>query len=316
MLAINGAFPVLPTIFDSAGAVDEAAVLRVAEWAIGCGADGLVFPGLASEYDQLSLGERLRLIEVLGAFVRGRAVFIAGCGGHSDEESAALLQVAAEAGASAAMIVTPNRLRDDLDQVASFYKELAANSDIPIMLQNAPSPMGLGLDPADVMRIVAAAPGIRYVKEENAPCGQRITALRGAADGRLDGIFGGAGGRYITDELARGADGTMPAAEIADLHVRLIAAHRRGSRPEVRALFERTLPLLNMQAVFRWRLTKEVLRRRGVIDSTYVRAPGPELDRHDLGELDEIMAGLEDLMGNAGSNDLATADRHSRDRSS
>jgi 4-hydroxy-tetrahydrodipicolinate synthase len=296
MSDIAGAFPVLPTIFDAKGAIDETGFRRVAEWAIASGADGLVFPGLASEYDHLTLEERRRLIAIVGEVARGRVAFIAGCGGHSDEESAALLAIAAEAGASAAMVVTPARKGADISSLADFYNRLAEAAPVPIMLQNAPKPMGLGLSPAEVLAIVAQAPGIRYVKEENAPCGQRITALREAGSGALAGIFGGAGGRYITDELARGADGTMPAVEIADLHVALIAAHRAGDRAEVRRLFERTLPLLNMQAIFRWRLTKEVLRRRGLIDSAFVRAPGPELDTHDLAELDELMDGLADLI--------------------
>lgn len=296
MSDIAGAFPVLPTIFDESGALDEGGFRRVAEWAIDCGADGVVFPGLASEYDHLTLEERRRLIGIVGEIARGRAAFVAGCGGQSDEESAALLAVAADAGAAAAMVVTPARKGADTAALADFYNRLSETAPVPIMLQNAPKPMGLGLSPEEVLAIVAGAPGIRYVKEENAPCGQRITALRAAGGAALAGIFGGAGGRYITDELARGADGTMPAVEIADLHVALIAAHRAGDRAEVRRLFERTLPLLNMQAIFRWRLTKEVLRRRGLIDSTFVRAPGPALDAQDLRELDELMAGLADLI--------------------
>jgi 4-hydroxy-tetrahydrodipicolinate synthase len=296
MSDIAGAFPVLPTIFDAEGGIDEAGFRRVAEWAIECGADGVVFPGLASEYDHLTLEERRRLIGVVGEIARGRAAFVTGCGGHSDEESAALLVMAAEAGAAAAMVVTPARKGADPAALADFYNHLSDVAPVPIMLQNAPRPMGLGLSPDEVLEIVARAPGIRYVKEENAPCGQRITALRKAGAMSLAAIFGGAGGRHITDELARGADGTMPAVEIADLHVALIAAHRAGDRAEVRRLFERTLPLLTMQAVFRWRLTKEVLRRRGLIGSAFVRAPGPALDRQDLAELDELMDGLADLI--------------------
>lgn len=296
MSDIAGAFPVLPTIFDAKGEIDEAGFRRVAEWAIECGADGVVFPGLASEYDHLTLDERSRLVAIIGEIARGRAAFVAGCGGHSDEESAALIAAAAEAGAAAAMVVTPARKGNDAQALADFYNYLADAAPVPIMLQNAPKPMGLGLSPEDVLAVVERAPGIRYVKEENAPCGQRITALREAGGTKLAGIFGGAGGRYIADELARGADGTMPAVEIADLHVALIAAHRAGDWHEVRRLFERTLPLLNLQAVFRWRLTKEVLKRRGLIQSAYVRAPGPALDAHDMKELDELMAGLADLL--------------------
>lgn len=294
MPTITGAFPVLPTIFTTAGAVDLGGFRAVAEWAIACGVDGLVFPGLASEYDHLTVDERLDLATLTGEVARGRATFICGCGGQSDAESATMLSAAAKAGALAAMIVTPRRYEGDLDALAGFYRDLADVADIPIMLQNAPAPMGLGLSPEQVIAIAVAAPNIRYAKEENAPCGQRITALK--RDGALLGVFGGAGGRYITDELARGADGTMPAVEIADIHVALMAARAAGDWGRVRYLFERSLPLLNMQAIFRWRLTKEVLVRRGLIESAYVRAPGPILDRHDLNELGEILDGLDNLL--------------------
>ncbi|MFN4095147.1 MAG: dihydrodipicolinate synthase family protein [Sphingomonas sp.] len=301
MTDIAGAFPVLPTIFDDAGQIDTRGMANVVEWVIGCGSDGVVFPGLASEYDLLDLDERLAMIALIGERAAGRVAFVAGCSGASDQESAALIAAAERAGAAAAMIVTPARKGDDLDAIGDFYAALADAASVPVMLQNAPRPMGLGLSTRQLVQVIERAPNIAYVKEENAPCGQRITLLREAGVPQLRAIFGGAGGRYITDELARGAEGTMPASEIADLHVRLIAAHRAGDLATVRMLFERTLPLLNMQAVFRWRLTKEVLRRRGLIESAYVRAPGPQLDRYDLAELDQLLAALEPLMREMGS---------------
>ncbi len=117
------------------------------------------------------------------------------------------------------------------------------------------------------------------------PCGQRISALLAGRPANLHGVFGGAGGRYIVDELARGAVGTMPAAEVPEVHVALMAAQRSGDAERVRELYEAMLPILMMQAVFRWRLTKEVLRRRGLIASAYTRAPGPALDGGDQLEL-------------------------------
>ena len=301
MTDIAGAFPVLPTIFDDAGRIDVRGMANVVEWVIGCGSDGVVFPGLASEYDLLDLDERLAMIALIGERAAGRVAFVAGCSGASDQESAALIAAAERAGAAAAMIVTPARKGDDLDAIGDFYAGLADAASVPVMLQNAPRPMGLGLSTRQLVQVIERAPNVAYVKEENAPCGQRITLLREAGVPQLRAIFGGAGGRYITDELARGAEGTMPASEIADLHVRLIAAHRAGDLTTVRMLFERTLPLLNMQAVFRWRLTKEVLRRRGLIESAYVRAPGPQIDQYDLAELDQLLAALEPLMREMGS---------------
>ena len=118
----------------------------------------------------------------------------------------------------------------------------------------------------------------------------------GLAGNALAAALGGAGARYVIDELTRGAKGTMPACEITELHVEMLDRFRRKDDAGARDLFVRTLPLLNMQAVFRWRLTKAVLERRGVIDSTVVRAAGPELDRYDRPELDALLARLADLL--------------------
>jgi 4-hydroxy-tetrahydrodipicolinate synthase len=54
--------------------------------------------------------------------------------------------------------------------------------------------------------------------------------------------------------------------------------------------------LLLIQAVFRMRLTKEVLRRRGVLKHTGVRAPLPEFDSQDQREIDLCLRDLEDLV--------------------
>jgi len=87
----------------------------------------------------------------------------------------------------------------------------------------------------------------------------------------------------------------MPACEITGWYVAMLDLFQRGDETGARNLFERTLPLLNMQSVFRWRLTKAVLQRRGLIDSCFTRAPGPELDRFDWAEIDKLLARLADL---------------------
>lgn len=290
----GGAFPVLPTIFDASGEVDEEGFRTVAEFVIACGVDGVVFPGLASEYDQLSLHERFQLIEIVGDLCRGRASFIVGASAATGAESAAMADAGTKAGAEVAMIVTPGRFAGRPDELVQFYRKIG-ESGPPIMLQNAPSPMGLGLAPAAVRAIVEAVPAIHYVKEENMPCGHGISTLLADPPKNLKGVFGGAGGRYIIDELSRGAIGTMPAAELPEISVALMAAHRRSDQLRVRELHERMLPVLMMQAIFRWDLTKEILRRRGLIANSFTRAPGPRLDIHDREELAILLERLDEL---------------------
>jgi 4-hydroxy-tetrahydrodipicolinate synthase len=194
------------------------------------------------------------------------------------------------------MILTPKSLGDDPAGMADFFRAAHDGSGIDIMLQNAPAPMGIGMALPSVAELARVVRGIRYVKEEAPPSGQRITQLTELAGDAVSAVFGGAGARYLIDELRRGAAGTMPACEITELHVKMVNDYRNGNEDAARDLFERTLPLLSMQAVFRWRLTKAVLQKRGLIGSTYVRAPGPELDRFDRQELDALLNRLADLV--------------------
>src|SRR5690606_27401226 len=128
------------------------------------------------------------------------------------------------------------------------------------------------------------------------PGGQRITKLLEAAPAGLKGVFGGAGGRYIMDELNRGAIGAMPASEITEVHVQIFELFRAGDVAGARALYNRSLPVLTFQAVFRMDMTKEVLKRRGVISSTHVRVGSVPLDAADQTELGVLLEEIADLL--------------------
>lgn len=295
MAGLSGVLPVLPTIFDSRGVIDEQGMHRVIEYIIGAGAHGIVYPGLASEYDRLSPEERLQMTRLVGERIGGRVPFVVGASAASPQDAIAYAAAGAEAGASVAMVLTPASFADDMEAMADFFRAAHVGSGIDIMLQNAPAPMGIGLPLEQVVSLARAVDGIVYVKEETPPSGQRIMQLTELARGSLRAVFGGGGARHVIDELIRGAKGTMPACEITGLHVAMLDLFRRGDETGARDLFERTLPLLNMQSVFRWRLTKAVLHRRGLIGSCFTRAPGPELDRYDWAEVDRLLARMADL---------------------
>lgn len=295
MTKLSGVFPVLPTPFTDGGAVDPAALARLVAFVIAAGADGLVYPGMASEVETLTAEERLTMVQEVGRCLAGRLPFIVGASDMDPARAAARTEEGRAVGAKAAMIMAPAACGADTGQHIAFYRAVAAATPLPIMLQNAPQPMGAGLSPEAVATIVRAVPQIRYVKEETLPCGQHVTALLSAVGASLDGVFGGAGARYIMDELARGAAGTMPAAEMTDVHVALVHAFRRGDMREARRLYSRSLPLLLFQAIFRVRLTKAVLAMRGLLASTMARAAGPRLDAGDQAELTALIAEAADL---------------------
>jgi len=286
---LTGAFPVLPTPFRSDGSIDESDFKAVIAFVLGCGVDGAVYPGVASEVDTLSLSERRNQVDLLAQTIAGKIPLIIGASDPDPSSAAAHIAQAAAVGAAAAMVMAPLHLGNDADAQIAYFRVVSKGARLPIMLQNQPKPVGAGLTPEEVGAVVLAVPAIRYVKEETPPCGQHLTRIQAATNGTLAGIFGGAGGRYITDELARGAAGTMPAAELSDIHADLVHAWRDGNSATARSLYAASLPLLNFQAIFRMHMTKAVLQQRGVIVHTHVRDKGPQFDAGDRRELAELL---------------------------
>jgi 4-hydroxy-tetrahydrodipicolinate synthase len=292
---LSGIFPVLPTPFDERGAPDEASLRRLVRYVVASGADGATYPGVASEVGELTHDERLRLVAVVQDELAGRLPLIVGISSTSAETSAMLARDAQARGAAAFMVAAPADRKDTVAQV-TFFSDLASRVSVPLMLQNVPPPAGAGLAPDALMPILEAVPAVAYVKEETLPSGQRLTEVRKRAPPSLLAAFGGAGGRYVTDELRRGAAGSMPAIELAELHAKLMAAHRAGDHDRVRAIFTRMLPILNVQAVFRWALTKYVLHKRGLIAHPRQRAAGPSFDDYDRADVDAFLGDIEDLL--------------------
>ena len=236
MATLSGVLPILPTIFEASGAIDEAGTRRVLDYIVTSGAGGVVFPGLASEYDTLTRDERLHMTRLIGEWVAGRVPFIVGASAASTDDAIAYAVAGSKAGAAAAMILTPKVFADDPAGMRDFFRDVHSGSGIDIMLQNAPAPMGIGMSLEKVAELAGALEGIRYVKEEAPPSGQRITRLMHLAGDSLVAVFGGAGSRYLIDELARGAKGTMPASEITELHVAMFDRFQRGDEEGARDL--------------------------------------------------------------------------------
>lgn len=293
---LSGILPVLPTPFTKEGGIDVPAMRRIVAFALEAGVDGVVFPGFASEVETLSASERETLLQVCVEEV-GRAVpIVAGASASTVEEVVGYGRQALARGVRHLMIQPPKAVGSSPEAVAAFMGEVSRGlPEALIILQNAPAPRGSDLSPETILDVVGQVPAIAYVKEETLPAGPAISRLVEGAPAHLAGVIGGGGSRYVLDEYARGACAAMPALEIAAQHVALDRAFRSGDKALAREIYVRTLPLLTLQAVYRMRLTKHVLMRRGVCENTIVRAPTPELDAQAVADIDACLAEIDAL---------------------
>jgi 4-hydroxy-tetrahydrodipicolinate synthase len=290
---LKGILPVLPTPFLKSGEVDKAGMSRLVQFALEQGVDGVVFPGFASEVENLSANERAELLAVVVKEAAGRVPVVAGASAADWREVVEHGRVAASHSIRHLMVQPPKSVGTDAPALIEFLGHvLDALPEIEIILQNAPAPRGSDLSPQAIVEIIRALPRVAYVKEETLPAGPAISHIIANAPDSLKGVIGGGGARYILDEYARGATAAMPALEIAGEHVAIDRALVAGKQNEARAIYVRTLPLLVLQAVYRMRLTKHVLARRGIIDGVGVRAPTPDLDAAAIADIDANLVEL------------------------
>ncbi|MBW9074828.1 MULTISPECIES: dihydrodipicolinate synthase family protein [Agrobacterium] len=290
---LKGILPVLPTPFLADGGIDEAGMKRLVVFALDKGVDGVVFPGFASEVEALNAAERATLLKIVVDAVAGRVPVVAGASAADWREVVEHGRTASALGIRHLMVQPPKSVGTDAAALIEFLGRIVeALPEVEIILQNAPAPRGSDLSPQAIVEIVRALPQVTYVKEETLPAGPAISHIIAHAPSTLKGVIGGGGARYILDEYARGATAAMPALEIAEEHVAIDRALVAGRQEEARRIYVRTLPLLVLQAVYRMRLTKYVLARRGVIEGVGVRAPTPELDAAAIADIDANLVEL------------------------
>lgn len=141
-----------------------------------------------------------------------------------------------------------------------------------------------------LQRLIDQVPGVRVIKEETLPNTHQVGAVVEHVGERVEGVFGGAGGAYLLDELRRGATGCMPAPEFLELHVAIYDRFMAGDEAAATDVFNVLLPGVNYERLLNVPFVKEVLYRRGVLRTTVTRMSAAQLDRHDLSEIDRLWA--------------------------
>ncbi|MEO8230107.1 MAG: dihydrodipicolinate synthase family protein [Chloroflexota bacterium] len=286
----RGTWFILPTPFDAEGLLDTASLARLVEAAATWGVDGLTAMGVMAEPGSLSAIERETAIRTIFEAAAGRLPVAVGCSAPSVGGVVAHGRQAEALGAVALMVAPPVLVRN-LDLLPGFYRAVAAEVALPLIVQDEPAATGV-IVPVSILLASLAAAGARTVKLEDPPTPLKIGRLL-AEDPTLT-VFGGLGGAAALWELERGASGTMTGFAYPEILRAIRLAHETGDADRAGRLFDRYLPLLAYEAqpIVGLAIRKEVLRRRGVVSHATTRGPGGPLDGSTLAALDRLLARL------------------------
>jgi 4-hydroxy-tetrahydrodipicolinate synthase len=135
------------------GRVDEKAFAALIDWQIAEGTNGLVPCGTTGESPTLSHEEHMAVIELCVKAAKGRVPVIAGTGSNSTEEAIMLTRHAKEAGAAAALVVTPYYNKPTQEGLYRHYRAIHDAVDLPILIYNIPGRSVIDMSVATMARL-------------------------------------------------------------------------------------------------------------------------------------------------------------------
>ena len=107
MFDVRGSIVALVTPMEKNGDISWQSLFDLIDWHIESGTAAIVSVGTTGESSTIDVSEHVQIIEQGVQHSKGRIPIIAGTGANSTKEAVYLTTAAKEAGASAALLVTP-----------------------------------------------------------------------------------------------------------------------------------------------------------------------------------------------------------------
>lgn len=142
------------TAFDEKGNIDLEANKKIYDHLISGGVDGIVILGSIGEFFNIPLDKQKELIDVALNHINKRVKVYVGTGCMSIENTIEMTNYAHNAGADAAMIISPYYFSLSEDSIEFFYNSVADATEAKIYLYNFPDRTGYDLSPELTLRLI------------------------------------------------------------------------------------------------------------------------------------------------------------------
>lgn len=271
---LKGSLAAMFTPFTVTGDVDHTSLRNMVQWQIASGSSGITIGGSTGEPSAQSVEERAAAIRVTAETIGDRVPFMAGTGTAKLAETLELTQAAVDAGADAAMIITPYYSRPTQEALYQWYATICREfPDMPLVAYNVPSRTAVDLAPETVARLFKDFDNFVGIKETTKDFEHfsRVMHLAGKELLVWSGIellclplmaIGGVGFISALANIAPKASADMYKAWMAGDFETAREIHY-GVHPLVDLLFVETNP-----APGKW-----LMAQSGLIASDYVRPP-------------------------------------------
>ena len=289
---MQGAFMILFTPYTVTKAVDYEDLGGQVDFIDRCGAHGIVWPQLGSEYTHLTKDERMRGMEVLAKASRGKKpVLVLGVQGDTTDAMLEYTAHAEKLAPDAVIAIPPTTAESEADYRA-YFRALGKATKRPVFIQTSGGAPKITPSVELIVDLAKEFPNFGYVKEEHDPVISRMKSLIAQRPDPIKRVFGARHGVDWLYEMRLGGDGTINTGVMyADIYARLWELHVQNKPEETRELFSKLLSMLNLDHQIPG-VRLYLLKKRGIFKTTVSRQGDYRFTPEQIAEIEFNFAAL------------------------
>ncbi|MEO6316967.1 MAG: dihydrodipicolinate synthase family protein [Chitinophagaceae bacterium] len=266
-----GVYPAMLTPFKADDTIDFDMFTVNLNAQLAAGIDGVVMGGSLGEASTLLNEEKTALLQHCKQTMSRSVPAIVTVAEQSTKAAIAVAQTAEKNGADGLMILPPMRYKADERETVQYFKTIASNTGLPIMIYNNPYDYKIEVT-IDMFEELAAVKSIESIKESTRDV-SNVTRLKIAFGDRYKILCGV--DTLALEELALGADGwvgglvdAFPAETVA-----IFRLMKAGMYPEALQVYRWFLPVLELDIHPKLVQYIKLAAVQTGLSSEYVRAP-------------------------------------------
>ena len=267
----KGVFPALTTKFTSHDELDLPLFEKNLDAQLDAGIHGIVLGGTLGEASTLTENEKEKLVRFAVEKVNGRIPVVLNIAEGSTREAVRQTTLAKKWGADGLMLLPPMRYKPDHRETVQFFRSIAAETDLQIMIYNNPVDYKCEVT-LEMFDELTESQNIQAVKESTRDV-TNVTRMRNAFGDRYSILCGV--DTLALEELCMGADGWV--AGLVDAFpeetVAIYELVQQGKIEAARNIYRWFMPLLELD--IHPKLVQYIKLAETVtgLGSEYVRAP-------------------------------------------
>ncbi len=294
----EGVIPACLLPFHDDLSIDEAAFrAHLSDVAAVSGISAVTINAHASEVASCSFDEQRRVLAIAADEIGRKLPIVNGVYAEGSLEAARLARMAQDGGASALLVFPPGPLTlgQRPEMAIAHFRRIADASDLPLILFEYPLQSGQGYPLDTLLKLIAAVPTIRAIKDWTPQVAQHERHIRTLQSLDPPVSVLSTNSAWLLSSLVLGCKGLLSGSGsvIADLQARLFRAVEANDLAEARRLNDRIYPTAEAfyadPFVDMHNRMKEALVLLGKLPRAVVRPPLAKLSQQ---EIDHIRTAL------------------------